>query len=65
MNDPIVEEVRQYRLEHTRRFQGDLGAICADLRALQKASGHEVVRLAPKKLKIVRVTGQRSTDEVH
>ena len=64
MNDPIVEEVRQYRLEHTRRFQGNLDTICADLRALQKASGHEVVRLAPKKLKIVSVTGQRSTDEV-
>jgi len=50
MRDPIVEEVRKYRMEHTRKFGGDLAAICADLRRVQAASGHEVVRLAPKKL---------------
>jgi hypothetical protein len=50
MKDPIVEEVRKYRMEHTRKFQGNLSAICADLRDLQSTSGHKVVRLAPKKL---------------
>jgi hypothetical protein len=50
MRDPIVEEVRKYRMEHTRKFRGDLSAICADLRYIQKASGHKVVRLAPRKL---------------
>ena len=50
MKDPIVEEVRKHRMEHTRKFGGDLKAICADLRAIQKASGHEVVRLPPKKV---------------
>ena len=50
MKDPIVEEVRNYRMEHTRKFQGDLSAICADLRYIQIASGHKVVRLAPRKL---------------
>ncbi len=49
MRDPIVEEVRKWRMEHTRRFKGDLSAICADLRSIQEASGHEVVRLAPKR----------------
>jgi hypothetical protein len=49
MRDPIVEEVRKWRMEHTRKFGGDLSAICADLRSIQEASGHEVVRLAPKK----------------
>jgi hypothetical protein len=49
MRDPIVEEVRKHRMEHTRKFGGDLVAICADLRAVQKASGHEVVRLAPRR----------------
>jgi len=49
MKDPIVEEVRKWRMEHTQKFQGDLSAICADLRAIQEASGHEIVRLAPKK----------------
>lgn len=50
MKDPIVEEVRKHRMDHTRKFRGDLAAICADLRDVQKASGHEVVRLAPRKL---------------
>ncbi len=49
MKDHIVEEVRQHRMEHTRRFKGDLMAICADLRSIQHASGHKVVRLAPRK----------------
>lgn len=49
MNDPIVEEVRKYRMEHTRKFRGNLEAICADLRAIQAASGHAVVRLSARR----------------
>ena len=49
MRDPIVDEVRKWRAEHTKRFGGDLSAICADLRSVQKASGHEVVRLPPRR----------------
>jgi hypothetical protein len=49
MRDPIVEEVRRHRMEHTRQFEGDLAAICADLRSVQIASGHDVVRLPPRK----------------
>jgi hypothetical protein len=49
MKDPIVEEVRKYRMEHTRKFRADLAAICADLRSIQNESGHEVVRLPPRK----------------
>jgi len=51
MKDPIVEEVRKHRMDHTRKCGGDLDAICADLRAIQGASGYEVVRLAPRKLR--------------
>ena len=51
MKDPIVEEVRKHRMEHTREFNGDLRAICADLRAKQIASGRKVIRLAPRRLK--------------
>ncbi len=50
MKDPIVEEVRKHRMEHTRKFNGDLAAICEDLRAIQRTSGHKVVRLPAKKL---------------
>jgi hypothetical protein len=49
MRDPIVEEVRKHRMEHTRKFRGDLSAIVADLRSIQIASGHKVVRLSPKR----------------
>ena len=58
MRDPIVEEVRKYRMEHTKKFNGDLAAICADLRAIQSASGHEVVRLPPRKLATARTNQQ-------
>jgi hypothetical protein len=58
MRDPIVEEVRKWRMEHTKRFGGDLCAICADLRPIQEASGHEVVRLTPRKLKPARAPKQ-------
>ena len=51
MKDPIVDEVRKHRMQHTRKFKGDLSAICADLRSIQAASGHEIVRLAPRKIK--------------
>ena len=34
MKDPFVGEVRKYRMEHTRRFNGDLHLICEDLRKL-------------------------------
>ena len=51
MKDPIVEEVRKHRKEHTQKFHGNLSEICADLRRVQETSGHDVVRLAPRRLK--------------
>jgi hypothetical protein len=50
MNDPIVEEVRLHRMEHTRRFGGNLNLIFEDLRRIQGVSGYEVVRRPPKLL---------------
>ena len=63
MKDPIVEEVRKHRTEHTRRFRGDLKAICANLKSVQKASGFNVVRLSPRRLRVSdkpRRPGRRS-----
>jgi len=51
MKDPIVEEVRKHRKEHTQKFNGELSAICTDLRRIQESSGHTVVHLAPRKTK--------------
>jgi hypothetical protein len=58
MKDPIVEEVRKYRMKHTRKFRGDLSAICADLRDIQSASGYKVIRLAPRKIKPIKTSNR-------
>ncbi len=54
MRDPIVNEVRQARMVHTRKFNHDLGAICEDLRAIQARCGHKIVRLEPKRIEPTR-----------
>jgi hypothetical protein len=48
MKDPIVEEIRKIRMEHTKKFGGDLKRICEDIRHLQSESGYQVVRRPPK-----------------
>jgi hypothetical protein len=60
MKDPIVEEVRKQRMEHTLKFKGDLSVICADLRDVQIASGHKVVRLAPRKVEPTKHSSGRA-----
>jgi hypothetical protein len=60
MKDPIVEEVRKHRMEHTQKLRYDLDAICVDLRSIQVASGHKVVRLAPRKPKPTKASSQRA-----
>jgi len=50
MKDSIVEEVRRHRMEHTRKFGGDLDRICEDLRRIQQESGCQVVSRPPKLL---------------
>jgi hypothetical protein len=51
MKDPIVAEVRQYRMEHTKRFHGDLALICEDLRKLEAGMGDRLVKPQPKRLR--------------
>ncbi len=36
MRDPLVTEVRKYRMEHAKKFNFDVHAICNDLRKYQK-----------------------------
>ena len=51
MKDPIVDEVRKHRIEHTRQFNSDLHQICEDLRKFESTLGDRVVRLEPKRIK--------------
>ncbi|MBW3538915.1 MAG: hypothetical protein KY476_01465 [Planctomycetes bacterium] len=48
-NDPIVEEIRRVRQEHSDRFGGDLHAICEDLRRQERESGRKYVSFAAKR----------------
>ncbi len=50
MKDPIIEEVRRHRMEHTRKHGSDLSSIRADLREVQERSGHRIVRLPPRRI---------------
>lgn len=46
--DPIVEEVRRARNAHAAKFNYDLDAIAADLRAKSRASGRTYVSFDEK-----------------
>jgi hypothetical protein len=50
MKDPIVAEVRKYRMEHTKRFNSDLALICEDLRKLEAGLGDRLVSPQPRRL---------------
>ncbi len=50
MKDPFVEEVRKFRLEHTRQFHADIHAICEDLRVFESSLGERVITSPPRKL---------------
>lgn len=65
MRDSIVDEVRKYRMEHTQKFGGDLSAICADLRSIQCASGHEVIRLTPPKMETTSASSRLQRSDLY
>ena len=50
MTDPLVDEVRRSRMEHTRKCSFDLDLICEDIRKIQVRCGHKVVRLPARRL---------------
>ncbi len=47
-NDPIVEEVREVRNAHAKKFKYNLKAIVADLRKQQKMGKHKIVSFPAK-----------------
>ena len=49
-DDPIVAEVRRIRQEHAARFGYDLDLIVQDLKAQEKASDRQFIRLPPRRL---------------
>ena len=49
MKDPYVEEVRTFRMEHTKQFNHDLHLICEDLRHFETSLSDRLVTLEPRK----------------
>lgn len=48
MEDPIIEELHQFREEWAARFNYDIHAIVADLRRSQQEANRQVVNLPPR-----------------
>ena len=48
IRDPIVEEIRQYRQEHSEKYDYDLKKICEALRSRQTVSKKKVVSRGPR-----------------
>jgi len=51
MQDPIIEEIRQYRDEYAKRFNYDLQAIYHDLKEKQEKSDRRIVSFSPRPVK--------------
>jgi hypothetical protein len=49
-NDPIVDEIRRIRQEHTDTFRADLHAICEDLRRQERESRRRFVSRPPRRV---------------
>ena len=60
MKDPIVDEVRKYRMEHTQQCGGDLHKICEGLRGFEATLGGRVVTLPPQKIRPSRKSSHSS-----
>lgn len=54
MEDPIVEETRDARRQLDAEFGGDVEALYAYLREIERQNADRVVRLAPKSPAAVR-----------
>jgi len=50
MKDPFVDEVRSFRMEHTKQFHSDLHMICEDLRRFESSLGDRLVTLEPRRI---------------
>ena len=48
-NDPIVDEIRKLRQQHTDQFNRDLHAICEDLRRQEQKSDKKFISFEPRR----------------
>jgi hypothetical protein len=55
LEDPIVEEARKVRNAHAKKFNYNLEAIAADLKAQQSLGERKLVVFAPRKPQVVAI----------
>ena len=60
MTDPNIDEIRENRMAHTRKFDGDLSLICEDLRKIQQEFPHRIVRGKPNKLPTTKPSSEHA-----
>lgn len=60
MIDPIVEEVRKAGQAYIDSFNGDLKAVCEDLRRRSEQAGRRVVSRPPRRIEPVAATRQKT-----
>lgn len=53
--DPIVEEIRKIREEHSAKYNHDLRAIYKDLKEQEYTSGRRYVKFPAKRIAIKKV----------
>jgi hypothetical protein len=61
--DSVLQEVRAARENYARSHDFDVRKIVADLQNLDRAGDWTVVRLAPRRPKVVRANSDRSNDK--
>jgi len=61
--DPIVEEVRQAREAHAKKFNYDLWAIYEDLKKIEEECGLDVVSFPPKPARSIKLGRRPSHTE--
>ena len=64
MEDPIIEELHQFREEWAAQFNYDIHAIVADLRRSQREENRQVVNLPPKRVADSSVGQEQVSDSI-
>jgi molybdenum-dependent DNA-binding transcriptional regulator ModE len=56
IEDPIVEEIRRYRMEHAAQYGNDLKRIVQAYQEMERASGREYVNFETKRVPATRAS---------
>jgi len=58
MKDPYIDEVRRFRMEHTKQFHSDLHLIGEDLRRFESSLGDRMITPEPRRIQPTKKPGR-------